>query len=50
MADRARATQDWMRVLQTYPVPSNLRDHQLDAISLLQQGKHVFLGKLNNLH
>ena len=45
--DRTAAAQDWERVLETYPVPPNLRDHQLDAMSLLKQGNHVFLGKIN---
>ena len=47
--DRNAAAQDWARVLETYPLPPNLREHQLDAMSLLKQGNHVFLGKLINL-
>ena len=47
--DRTAAAQDWARVLETYPVPPNLRDQQLDAMSLLKQGNHVFLGKINAL-
>ena len=45
MIDREQVLRDWSRVLSDYPVPSNLRDHQIDAMALLKQGKHVFLGK-----
>ena len=44
MLDTAEAEQDWARVLETHPVPPNLHKHQLDAMTLLKQGRHVFLG------
>ena len=49
MVDRAAASEDWTHVAEVYPVPPQLHDHQLDAMSLLKQGKHVFLGNLGNL-
>ena len=44
MIEREQVLRDWSEVLSNHPVPSNLRDHQIDAMALLKQGKHVFLG------
>ena len=49
MVDRAAASEDWTHVAEVYPVPPQLHDHQLDAMSLLKQGKHVFLGNFGNI-
>ena len=46
MVDRAAASQAWSLVVEAHPVPPHLQDHQLNAMSLLKQGKHVFLGNL----
>ena len=46
MVDRAAASHAWSLVVEAHPVPPHLHDHQLDAMSLLKQGKHVFLGNL----
>ena len=45
MVDREQVQHDWTEVTKKYPVPTNLRDHQIDAMGLLKQGRNVFLGK-----
>ena len=46
MINRSSITSEWSQhVVPNYPVPENLHDHQKDTMSLLKQGKHVFLGK-----
>ena len=45
MIDRASIAREWSQnVVPNFAVPETLYDHQMDAISLLKQGKHVFLG------
>ena len=48
MIERELVLRDWAEVLRNYSVPASLRDHQIDAMSLLKQGKHVFLGKMRS--
>ena len=45
MVDRESILRDWAIVRQNYPVPTNLHDHQIDAMGLLKEGRNVFLGK-----
>ena len=45
MVDRESVLRDWAIVRQNYPVPTNLHDHQIDAMGLLKEGRNVFLGK-----
>ena len=47
MIDRGTTLHDWQTVLQSHPVPPHLHDHQIDAMALLKQGKHVFMGNLD---
>ena len=55
MINRQLIANEWReRVSPNHNVPVNLYDHQLDAMGLLHEGKHVFLGNippspLNNL-
>ena len=44
MVDRIEMSHVWSQVVEQHPVPPNLHAHQLDAMSLLRQGKHVLLG------
>ena len=45
MADRETIASDWAsKVVPVHPVPEKLFDHQMDAMSLIKQGKNVFLG------
>ena len=44
MIDKSQALSDWAAVVLDYPVPARLHDHQADAMALLKEGKHVFLG------
>ena len=34
----------WAKICETYPVPKALYRHQVDTISLLLSGEHVFVG------
>ena len=45
MIDKEQVLRDWDEVVLNHPVPRTLHEHQIDAMSLLQQGKNVFLGK-----
>ena len=45
MIDTGPLLRDWQEVVANYPVPAQLYDHQVDAMALLKEGKHVFLGK-----
>ena len=48
MINRESVASEWVeKVIPVHPVPQKLFDHQLDAMSLLLQGKHVFLGTHN---
>ena len=45
MVDRETIASDWAsKVVPVHPVPEKLFDHQMDAMSLIKQGKNVFLG------
>ena len=45
MTDRERTTAEWLEsVVPLHPVPQVLFPHQLDAMALLKEGNHVFLG------
>ena len=45
MINRNSISDKWTQdIVAKYDVPKKLHDHQIDTISLLQQGKHVFLG------
>ena len=37
---------DWIAVCERYPVPRNLFQHQIDAMALLREGRHVLLGNI----
>ena len=38
------------KIVPNYAVPTTLYEHQVDAMSLLKQGRHVFLGNNGLLH
>ena len=42
--DNLSIEEQWSQIRGTYPLPSTLRQHQVDAMSLLKQNKHVLLG------
>ena len=45
MIDHTVIEQEWKDlILPNYNVPSTLRKHQKDAMTLLKKGCHVFLG------
>ena len=49
MIDRVSITTEWLQnVVPNYAVPETLYNHQKDAMSLIRQGRNVFLGKLGN--
>ena len=45
MINRQLIVDEWReKITPNYNVPLNLFDHQLDAMALLHEGEHVFLG------
>ena len=45
MINRQLIAEEWSeKVTPAYNVPKELFEHQLDAMALLKEGKHVFLG------
>ena len=45
MINRELIASEWLdKVVPVHPVPQKLFDHQMDAMSLIKQGKNVFLG------
>ena len=42
--ERDKIRRAWTDISDVYSVPKALYDHQVDTISLLLQGDHVFLG------
>ena len=44
MVDQSAVRQLWSNVSLGLPVPSQLYDHQADAMTLVRDGNHVFLG------
>ena len=44
MVDHSTIQQDWPDIAKNHPVPTQLYDHQLDAMALLKERKNVFLG------
>ena len=38
------------KIVPNYAVPTTLYEHQVDAMSLLKQGRNVFLGNNGLLH
>ena len=47
MIDHSTLTEEWLRdIVPKYNLPASLRPHQKDAMSLLKQGRHVFLGRI----
>ena len=47
MLSREFISTEWHeKVVPTHPVPPTLHPHQLDAMALLKEKKHVFLGYL----
>ena len=47
MIDHSKLTQEWVRdIVPRYKLPASLRPHQKDAMTLLKQGTHVFLGNI----
>ena len=46
MNESSAFTSEWLeRIVPNHNVPRDLYKHQIDAMTLLKQGKHVFLGK-----
>lgn len=44
MINRENVSYEWAKnVVPVHPVPESLFPHQLDAMSLLMEGSHVFL-------
>ena len=50
MVDRSAIVQEWERVREMHHVPSTLYDHQLDAMSLIKERRHVFLGNIDTFY
>ena len=47
MIDHTLINEEWQNiVIPNYDLPTNLRNHQKDSMTLLKQGRHVFLGTL----
>ena len=45
MSHRSTITAEWLEnIVPNYGVPQMLYDHQIDTMSLLKEGKNVFLG------